>query len=193
METKELIYQMLTENTGSHFLDSGGAGNRHWQRNQNKSIQDFENEKEQEIIKEGDYFERTVSVFHYLSELELDTLCEEFNKLNTNPNNWDADCQSYGVSREAWDYLIEYTDIKELRTWNTYNGESDLSQTLQGSNLRIFGEDYILIQIHGGADVRGGYTDAKLFKCSEDGLIHSYLQEFMYQEEIEEEYKYLIS
>ena len=36
METKELIYQMLTENTGSHFLDSGGAGNRHWQRNQNK-------------------------------------------------------------------------------------------------------------------------------------------------------------
>lgn len=29
-----LICEMLTENTGKHFLDSGGANGRNWQRNQ---------------------------------------------------------------------------------------------------------------------------------------------------------------
>ena len=35
---------------------------------------------------------------------------------------------------------------------------------LQGSYLDINGESYLLLQIHNGADVRGGYTNAKLFK-----------------------------
>ena len=29
---------MLTENTGKHMLDSGGAYGRHWERNQKKSF-----------------------------------------------------------------------------------------------------------------------------------------------------------
>ena len=32
--TTEIIKAMLTENTGVHFLDSGGDDNRRWQRNQ---------------------------------------------------------------------------------------------------------------------------------------------------------------
>lgn len=34
MKTKHLIYEMLTENTGRHMLDSGGAYGRNWERNQ---------------------------------------------------------------------------------------------------------------------------------------------------------------
>ncbi len=34
MKIEELITAMLKENTGSHFLDSGGAYGRNWQRNQ---------------------------------------------------------------------------------------------------------------------------------------------------------------
>ena len=49
-------------------------------------------------------------------------------------------------------------------------------------------EEYILIQIHNGADVRGGYTDAKLFKLNDDFLIHSYLYEYEEQEELEQRY-----
>ena len=77
--------------------------------------------------------------------------------------------ECYGVSREA-EKFIEYKshiycyDVKVEHTWNTYNGDSFLSQVLQGSYLTINGESYVLFQIHGGADVRGGYTDAKLFK-----------------------------
>ena len=38
---------------------------------------------------------------------------------------------------------------------------------IQGHNLELEGEHYVLIQIHNGADVRGGYTDAKLFRLND--------------------------
>jgi hypothetical protein len=34
---------------------------------------------------------------------------------------------------------------------------------LQGTFIDIDDEKYVLLQIHGGADVRGGYTTSKLF------------------------------
>ena len=75
MKTQELIYEMLTESTGKHFLDSGGDNSRHWQRNQKKTINDFINEEPETFYKDGDYFYRDLSLFHYLSELETDDIC----------------------------------------------------------------------------------------------------------------------
>lgn len=187
--TKQLIYEMLTENTGKHFLDSGGTDGRMWQRNQKKTIEDFENEEEELYQLDAKYKEihRTVSVFHYLTNnLEIDEICEEFNKIQDESNNSDADAYVYGVSREAFDHIDSFWEVEIDRTWNTYNGESDLSQILQGANLRINEEGYILIQIHNGADARGGYTDAKLFKM-EEYYIHEYLQEWKDSSEIEED------
>jgi hypothetical protein len=199
MRTKQLVYEMLTENTGKHILDSGGTDGRMWQRNQKKTIEDFENEEEELYQLDAKYKEihRTVSVFHYLTNnLEIDDICEEFNRLQDENDNWDADGDVYGVSKEAWDYLVnihsDYDDwdcLRIQRTWNTYNGESDLSQILQGANITIDDEEYILIQIHNGADARGGYTDAKLFKMEEEGVIHEYLQEWKDSSEVEEDLK----
>tara|TARA_R110000796_G_scaffold20668_1_gene61334 strand:+ start:2398 stop:3057 length:660 start_codon:yes stop_codon:yes gene_type:complete len=191
MKTKQLVYEMLTENTGKHFLDSGGSEGRGWQRNQKKTIEAFENEDEELYQLDAKYKEiyRTVSVFHFLTNnLEIDDICEEFNRLQDESNNWDADADVYGVSKEAWEMLDEFHDIEIERTWNTYNGESDLSQILQGANLTINDEQYILLQIHNGADARGGYTDAKLFKMEED-MIHEYLQEWKDSSEVEEDLK----
>ena len=39
--TDEVIVAMLTENTGRHFLDSGGAYGRNWERNSGKTVADF--------------------------------------------------------------------------------------------------------------------------------------------------------
>jgi hypothetical protein len=189
-KTKKLIYEMLTECTGKHMCDSGMSNNRHWQRNQKKSIEDFENEPEEHIYKEGNYIYRDLSVYHYLSELELDDICDRFNRIQSQADNWDGDFNSnefvYGVSAEAQQVLEHHNEVIINRSWNTYNGESDLVQTLQGANLSINDEEYILIQIHNGADVRGGYTDAKLFKLNDDYLIHSYLYEWLEQEELEQ-------
>ena len=75
-------------------------------------------------------------------------------------------------------------------TFNTCNGDSDLSQVLQGAWLEdADGDSYLLLQIHGGCDVRGGYTDAKLFKVEYDWQIHPYIQEYIDSYEIEEEYE----
>jgi len=191
-KTKELIYEMLTECTGKHMCDSGMTDSRHWQRNQKKTIEDFENEPEEHIYKENDYIYRDLSVYHYLSELELDDICDRFNRIQSQSDNWDSDFNSdkfvYGVSAEAQEVLEHHNEVIINRSWNTYNGESDLTQTLQGANLSINNEEYILIQIHNGADVRGGYTDAKLFKLNDDYLIHSYLFEYEEQEELEQRY-----
>tara|TARA_R110002012_G_scaffold112050_1_gene257434 strand:- start:1738 stop:2436 length:699 start_codon:yes stop_codon:yes gene_type:complete len=194
----ELVYSMLTENTGTHFLDSGGTNGRMWQRNESKCLQDFEDEHPESYQYAADSNEifRTVSVYHYLTNnLEINDICFEFNSLNTNPEDWEGGSDVYGVSVAAWDYLTEFNDVEVSRSWNTYNGESDLSQILQGANLTINDEHYILIQIHGGADARGGYTDAKLFKCGDylDGMINEYLREYLDSYEIQEELEYIDS
>ena len=200
--TEQLIFLMLTENTGTHMCDSGGDNGRMWQRNANKCLADFENEPAELYQYDAKYNEihRTVSVFHYLTHnLDIDDVAFNFNELNTNPDNHNADTKTdvfiYGVSSEAWQDLTELNEVEVSRSWNTYNGDSDLSQILQGANLIINEEHYVLIQIHGGADARGGYTDAKLFKCGDymDGMIHEYLREYADSCEILEELDYIDS
>ena len=193
-KVQKLVYSMLIENTGKHFLDSGGTDGRGWQRNGKKSILNFYNEPAESYFYNDGYkyadLERTVSVFHYLSNLELDSICDKFNKLNKGAENWDGDF--YGVSIKAQSYLynlaqshnVEYINMG----WNTYNGDSDLSQTLQGGNFTIDGDEYVLIQIHNGADVRGGYTDAKLFKVTDSFY---YIREYMDKYELLDELEYI--
>ena len=193
MKTKNLIYEMLTENTGTHFLDSGGKENRNWQRNQLKTIEDFESQKEEVYefdFKDGEIL-RTVSIFHFLTNnLELDNICDEFNEIQNESNDWDF-CGAFGVSQNAFDHIEAFWEVNILRNWNTYNGDSDLSQILQAADVEINDEQYVLIQIHNGADARGGYTDAKLFKRGEycECLIHESLSEFKDSYEIEEDMK----
>lgn len=201
-QVQRLVYRMLTECTGRHFLDSGFSNGRHWQRNQKKTIRDFMREPEEKFfadIREAtDKHEarvdlnRNVSVFHYLTHsLELDEICDKFNRRNNNPKDWEGgDEDVWGTSRRAWDWLTENTDVTVKYTVNTYNHDSDLSQTLQYSQVEINDDTYFLIQIHNGADVRGGYTDAKLFKRgSWSEGIHEYLWEYKSGSEIIEDIK----
>lgn len=188
MNVKEIIFGMLTENTGAHFLDSGGAYGRAWERNQGKTMADFEAEPDQQYTyhKSGNWLERRVSVFHYLSQLQTDWICDYFNAMPC--GDWDADDEDvYGVSQFQWDWLTNKCEVKVERTFNTYNGDSDLSQILQGSWLTINDDPYMLLQVHGGCDARGGYTNAKLFQLNYEGMIHEYLREYMDSYETDEE------
>ena len=191
MTTKEIIYNMLTENTGRHMLDSGGAYGRNWERNQVKTIEDFENEPEEvyTYAKQWNELSRTVSLFHYLSQLETDEICDEFNSMPC--DDWDAE-DVYGVSKEQWDWLHTIGDVLILDTFNTYNHDSDLSQVMQGSWIEVNDEQYLLLQMHGGCDIRGGYTNAKLFRPVEEYRIHEYLDDYkdsyMIQEGLEDGY-----
>lgn len=108
----------------------------------------------------------TVNVYHHLvNSLSIDDTCQAFNALKC--DEWNSD-QAYGISKKQAKWL-EKRGFTFGDTWNSYNGETNLSQVLQGCNMMLDGDSleyptYMLLQIHQGADVRGGYTDAKLFK-----------------------------
>ena len=163
MRIENLVFKMLQQNTGCHPCDSGGANGRMWQRNAKKTLKDFKNEPEATLNIDDNWFDMTISTFHHLCKtLELDAFCERFNKLPC--PDWDGDYYGVSAKQSAW---LDGHEFEESRrgSFNTYNYDSNLSQVLQGTFLTSNGiDEYVLLQIHNGADVRGGYTDAKLFK-----------------------------
>lgn len=185
---KQTVAAMLTENTGTHMLDSGGANGRAWQQNIGKAVSDFEAEPTAtaEIwVREfnGKLTAEVlpcVSVFHLLTggALELDDRCREFNAMPV--ENWGSD-DFTGVSHEGAEFLELHGFKANGQGFNTYNWAANHSQVMQGSELILeneFGDDrYILLQIHGGADVRGGYTDAKLFKLDDHADFYNVVTE----------------
>jgi len=197
---EELVFSMLTENTGRHFLDSGDAYGRNWERNALKELRDFRrqpldeytvhNLTQENTSLDGQphsvWIERTVHVFPFLTEggLELDDLCDKFNALTD--DDWSDDSQFYGVTNKQHE-LLSSLDVTEVHGFNTYNGDSDLSQVLQGSWIRIDDEPYLILQIHGGCDVRGGYTTARLFKPHEEYFMHEYCRDWQDSSEVLEE------
>lgn len=158
---ERVVYKMLVENTGKALCDSGDAYGRHWQKNALKTLAHFR--KEPAVSWDDEDY--TISLFHYLTRgLDINPTCEVFNKKFVPTKDWESDF--YGVSKAGAAWLADL-GMKESRTFNSYNGESSLSQVIQGTWL-ISGKgcnipDYLLLQIHQGCDVRGGYTDARLF------------------------------
>lgn len=153
------IIDMMTENTGIALMDSGGDSGRMWQRNQGLTVAKME--KSAAVKYEG-YGNYTINIYHYLTKsLDLDAFAKEFNSKFVPATDWES-ADFYGVSAkgEAW---IKEQGFEIKATFNSYNGDSNISQVIQGTWLELGERHYLLLQIHGGADVRGGYTDARLF------------------------------
>lgn len=163
--TEQVVFELLTENTGRHSLDSGGAYGRAWERNQSKTLEDFKAEPEAR----WDGYGVTLSVFHFLSTV-LDYDAEA-----------DAAFQAWCEDREDTHYMEDMEEYAEFmggraNTVNSYNGEDLLSQTIQytafipdeanpnGDCWWDTDEAIILLQVHGGCDVRGGYTRPRAFR-----------------------------
>lgn len=155
----KLIPEMLKQNTGIALCDSGGENGRKWQQNQNV---DFAKEPEVTMDK-GETF-ANISTYHYLVKyagLALDDVCDKYNALPCE----DFDGFAYGVSEDQTKYLegLGVDTKKENKDFNTVNYGSNLDTILQGTYITINDKHYVLLQTHNGADVRGGYSDAKLF------------------------------
>ena len=131
-QLKQTIFDMLTENTGTHMLDSGGDGGRMWQRNQGLTVETLERAPSAslEIYHSGRHgysLEPTINVYHFLRDnLDLNKRCIEFNALPV--RDWGGDV--YGLSRDGQEWL-ENRGFKFGESFTPYNWESNLSQVLQ--------------------------------------------------------------
>jgi len=171
-KVKSTIISMLKENTGTQMMDSGGASGRAWQINQTRKL---DKEPEYSIESYGDNdLTITKSTYHFLAEhLDEDKETDKFNK-EYEQKFKDSD-EAHLSDMEEWSkYVQEKYGAKGLYgegepfVNNTYNGEDALDQTLQYLYYEIDGQGYVALQIHGGADVRGGYTKPHIFKVDAD-------------------------
>lgn len=186
--TESVLQSMLTENTGRNFLDSGGAYGRNWERNQGR---DFEAEPSQRVdfcyypARDGRQasigIDLTLNVYHFLQDnlsfdSDMDSKYQAFCK-ETDPNNESYDLE---LIEQFWAHLSnEGYSVRgiygegEPCIENTYNHESNLSQVLQFGYATIATdqngnhEPYIFLQVHGGCDVRGGYTGVRVFAAQD--------------------------
>jgi hypothetical protein len=175
-ETERILHEMLVENTGVHPLDSGFAYGRHWERN--REIQDFRKLPVVDVTvwKDGS-LEATVNVFHYLRFfLERDKTSEALEAMLyalAEEPEW-RDEPWLSVMYEFADRLVDLGWSRD-GGWNSYNWENLLSQVIQGINVwkedkdGYPAEEYVILQIHNGCDVRGGYTKPRVFRLVEEG------------------------
>ena len=168
--TEDILKAMLTENTGRSFLDSGDAYGRAYEANQGRDF-DAEPEYTVQFVNIGGNHPRldiTVerSVYHYLRgfveyDADMDAAFTDFLNLDERQHTYYLqDMEDWVEQRQA-----EGHEVESSGTFNTYNGESILTQTLQGLFYVEDGTCYLLLQIHGGCDVRGGYTRPRVFQA----------------------------
>ena len=169
--TAEKLSDMLRENTGRSILDSGGAYGRHWERNQ--AVESFDEQPEGKlefwIHKDGTPdIVPTLNVYHFLLERleyneDLDNRYREF--VEREDLYLDLDSAERFVNSLDGAKGI-YGDGKPF-TENTYNGEDMLSQCIQYVYWTDDDGAHVMLQIHNGCDVRGGYTDPVVFDVTD--------------------------
>lgn len=163
--TAEVLADMFTENTGTHLLDSGGAYGRNWERNQGLTADDWMSRPSAEIHDEGtEYAYVTINTFRWLESRldyapDMQARFDEFSQDSNAP--WLVDMEAFAEE------IHDGCRYEEIRTVNTYNYDSLLDEVLQWTEFTYEDERYVLLQYHGGCDVRGGYTAPRAFRLYE--------------------------
>lgn len=163
---ESVIKDMLTENTGTHFLDSGGAYGRHWQENQKR---DVASGPAAWIDWDYDGPDVTLNLYHWLLE-QLGEYREGLTKdLHRFGDSEEMEDESWPETVAAW---LEQRSMTIEMGDNSYNGESCLSQVIQWWGWYEDNVPLVALQIHGGCDVRGGYTKPCIFEAGDELFLH---------------------
>ncbi|MEA3280674.1 MAG: hypothetical protein U9Q38_08775, partial [Thermodesulfobacteriota bacterium] len=141
--------------------DSGGAYGRHWERNQGVNFE-IQPVGAVEFCSHNGGLDilPTLSVYHFLKDrLEYNPELDEQYRAFAGE---DLDIHSAEDFAQSIEGRGLYGDGEPF-TVNTYNGEDLLSQVIQYVYWTDDDGAHVLLQIHGGCDVRGGYTDPVAF------------------------------
>ena len=168
--TRRAIVAQMKENTGAAFIDSGDHYGRNHERNRECGVKFGGGPRIDECgaaIPVQDYMEHCFSRTPDAVALEKE-LKRRVRKAY--PDEPVGLCFSeQGAIREALEVMGCDADGEHSgwKWWNTYNDETDLSQVLQLVTFRRGDKDFAIVQVHGGCDVRGGYTDGKVYEVPE--------------------------
>jgi hypothetical protein len=172
--TQHKLLEMWQENTGRHMLDSGGAYGRNWERNQEKTLEDL-TESEGRFVKD---LTLSLNTFTFLSKHlwftdEARALTDLFRAWVDDQPKYEA---YYNAPGSMEDFLLEQGAVPqwmdtEIMSFNTYNWENWADATLQGVAFALGDGNYTALSYHGGADVRGGYTDLVIFESCSSWLV----------------------
>lgn len=203
-ETDRVIHSMMTENTGRHFLDSGGYLGRTWERNQGKTVEDFLNEPPAYL----DWTGVSLSMFHWLrNEYEFHPVVDaELQRFMDRPEHEHTSWLELSQLFSDEYHISEgspWSDPGMYGTFNTYNDELLIDGVMQYTTMQVriaatfdgaevlrasdpiptfvadngdecehdwYYQNVVLINFHGGADVRGGYAMPRAFVPLEDEL-----------------------
>ena len=162
--TKQVLLEMFTESTGRALMDSGDAYGRNWERNQSAVA------------------EHGAEVFTSRPDVRFHTWNDKFDYVSINTFNWLLSTVEYAPDvQQHFDEFVENSDNShwlsdmeeflesnfdfiETRVVNTYNYDNNLDETLQWVEWSDGFERFVLLQYHGGADIRGGYTKPRAFR-----------------------------
>jgi len=193
-DADEVIRSQLTENTGRHLLDSGGHYGRNWEENQENPpweqpayevydsfvVENVYNHMSRRLDRDRRALDLEMALYafgysdEYASTSWLATM-EAFSEMLHGPVYGPELADQYGLPEEVANVVAGYaaefgpTDHSTF-SFNTYNSEfGAISQDLQGAALGPADKpysEYVMIQVHGGCDIRGGYTSPRVYHAS---------------------------
>lgn len=181
--TECVLKAMFCESTGSHFLDSGGAYGRGWEKAQAVKDLDWMNfpyiNKEIWQRSDGSYeLCLTKNTYQFLCDkleydIEMDKIFHKFCEQEIrNSDSYYSNMDDFVKHPDLWETECEVDDYQNMGGYNTYNGDSCLDKTLQWNIFAIHNGKqegyYMILQIHNGCDVRGGYSTPHVFTYDED-------------------------
>jgi hypothetical protein len=171
--TQQSILDQLCENTGTHFLDSGGSSGRAWQRNAGHNLFAAPDAVFNDQWSGDGYLDVTISTAHYLdaridvtrvSRALTRTFRNWVNKDWENGRRYGDHDQRYSNGGGTMYEWIEDDDRIETHPefgggGYTYNDENRLSQDFMWNMFAYNDIEYVAISTHNGADARGGFSD----------------------------------
>jgi hypothetical protein len=167
-KTAKAIKGQLFYNSGEAICDSGGRDGRAWQR--------WSDGKMKFDVKEQ-FRNTSIAVEYFLyNALERSKEAVQLEKRmikelsEVSGEKMKALHFGYGSEMET---AMANLEIQHGNPENTYNWDNDLSQTLQyfyiypADRRDVYDSKFICLSIHGGADVRGGYSPYKVYEIKD--------------------------
>lgn len=177
--TEKMLEELMTERTSHVLVDSGDYYGRHYERNRKRRLRDEPEATFDVYVRPNGTVDLSISLsaFHWLnSRLEYnERLDKVFQTWARRPRNERTPWLQ--LAQEFPNYLarfgFECTGIYGEggpHVVNSYNEETALDQTVQfvffnltGPEDKVNSEPVVLLSMHGGCDVRWGYSTARAF------------------------------